>query len=122
VTVGHVYVIYTALARPQKDKITLCICAAEHLFFWINTNPQRHGFGQLPLTAADHDALSHDCFLDCSRVTTFAQHELHAAKHRGAISADFARRVVEFLQDDPPKTLPPRFVKLAVANLKSLYQ
>jgi hypothetical protein len=121
VTVGHVYVIYTTLARPPKDKITLCICAAENLFFWINTNPQRHGVGQLHLVAADHGALSHDCFLDCSRVTTFAQHELDAAQHRGTISADLARRVVEFLQNDPPKTLPPRFVNLAIANLSALF-
>lgn len=120
-TLGHVYVVYTVLARPPKDKITLCICAADNLFFWINTNPQRHGIGQLQLAAADHDALSHDCFLDCSRVTTFAQHELDLAQHRGPISANLARRVVAFLQSDPPKTLAPRFVKLAIANLSTLF-
>jgi hypothetical protein len=54
VIAGHVYVIYTALARPPKDKLTVCVCATESLFFWINTNPRRHGVGQLALTAADH--------------------------------------------------------------------
>jgi hypothetical protein len=120
VTVGHVFVVFTTLARPPKDKITLCICAADNLYFWINTNPQRNGVGQFPLAAADHGALSHDCFLDCSRVTTFPQAELDAAQHRGAISADLARRVLEFLQNDPPKTLPPRFVKLAIENLSAI--
>ncbi len=119
--VVHVYVIYTTLTRPPKDKIALCICAAENLFFWINTNPQRHGSGQLHLVATDHHALSKDCFLDCSRVTTFAPREMGDAKHRGAISADLARRVVQFLQDDPPRTLSPRFVNLAIANLSRLF-
>lgn len=102
---GRIYVIYTTLARPPKDKLALCICSAENLFFWINTNSQRHGIGQFQLTATDHDALSHDCFLDCSRVTTFLPQELAAAQQREAISADLARRVVNFLQNDPPKTL-----------------
>jgi hypothetical protein len=120
VIVGHVYVIHTTLARPPKDKITVCICAAENLFFWINTNPQRHGIGQLPMTAADHAALSHDCFLDCSRVTTFAKRELESARARGAISARLASRVVELLEKEPPKTLAPRYVKLALDNLTPL--
>ena len=115
---GHV--IHTALARPPKDKLTVCICAAENLFFWINTKPQRHGVGQLALAAADHGALSHDCFLDCSRVTTFSRDELDKARHRGAISAALAQRIVEFLENHPPKTLPPRFLKLAMANLSPL--
>ena len=117
---GHVYIIYTALARPPKDKLTVCICATENLFFWINTNPQRHGVGQFPLAAADHGALRRDCFLDCSRVTTFTEHELAEAQHRGTISRDLAQRIVAFLQDDPPKTLPPRFLNLAIDNLAAL--
>lgn len=117
---GHVYVIYSSLTRPPKDKITVCICATENLFFWINTKPQRLGIGQLALTATDHAALTHDCFLDCSRVTTCSQHELEKAQHRGPISTVLARRIVEFLENDPPKTLPPRFLTLAIANLTPL--
>lgn len=119
---GHVYIIYTTLTRPPKDKIALCICAIENLFFWINTDPQRHGIGQLPLRAADHDALTRDCFLDCSRVTTFSQSELGGAKTRGAISTELAKRIVELLRNNPPKTLPPRFLKLAIDNLATLFQ
>lgn len=119
--VGHVYVVYTKLARPPKDKITVCICAAENLFFWINTNPRRDGIGQVPLFEADHTALTHDCFLDCSRVTTFPPLDLAAAQHRGAISEAVARRIVAFLQDDPPKTLTPKFLNLAIVNLSALF-
>jgi hypothetical protein len=57
---GHIYIVHTALARPPKDKIALCICGGENLFFWLNTKPQRHGVGQLALVA---DALSHDCLI-----------------------------------------------------------
>ncbi|MDO8837395.1 MAG: hypothetical protein Q7V31_00595 [Parvibaculum sp.] len=120
--VGHVYVIHTALARPPKDKLTVCICATDNLFFWINTNPQRHNIGQLALVAADHGALKHDCFLDCSRVTTFSQHELDAAQPRGSISAALAQRIVALLENDPPKTLPPRFLKLAIDNITPLFR
>ena len=41
--------------------------------------------------------------------------------HRGPISASLARRVVEFLQQEPPKTLAPRFVNLVIANLSTLF-
>lgn len=118
--VGHVYVVHTTLARPPKDKITVCVCAADNLFFWINTKPQRHGVGQFPLAQDDHEALSHACFLDCSRVTTFLQHELAAAQHRGGISAELATRLIAFLEENPPRTLAPRMVRLATDNLKTL--
>jgi len=104
VIAGHVYIIRTTLARPPKDKITICVCAAENLFFWINSKPQRHGVGQIELTATDHSALTHDCFLDCSRVTTFSQREMNAAQHRGCISAALAERIVLALEGNPPKT------------------
>lgn len=116
-TPGHIYVINTALARPPKDKITLCICAADRLFFWINTLPNRTGIGQFELAAADHHCLSRDCYLDCSRVTTFPDHELVHAQARGPISADLASRIVQFLENEPPKTLAPRHVTLAISNL-----
>lgn len=119
---GDVCVVYTALARPPKDKITVCICATEKLFFWINTKPQHHGIGQVALAAADHVAFTHDCFLDCSRVTTFQPHELGNAQNRGAISAALAQRIVEHLETNPPKTLPQRLLKLAIDNLAPLFR
>jgi hypothetical protein len=120
VKIGHVYIIHTTLARPPKDKITVCICADENLFFWINTKASVHGVGQFPLTAAEHAALDRDCYLDCSRVTTFQPYELKKAIHRGPISCELAQRIVGYLTDEPPKTLVPRYLKLAIKNLSEL--
>ncbi len=114
---GHIYVIDTALARPPKEKITLCICAADNLFFWINTKPPRQADGAFPLAGDDHHYLTHNCYLDLSRVTTFPQSELDSAKHIGPISDDLACRVVKFLLETPPKTLAGRYIKIAIANL-----
>lgn len=119
-TVGHIYVIDTALARPPKEKITVCICTSDNLFFWINTKPARHGDGQLPLSKGEHFYLTHDCFLDCSRVTSFPPDELNAAKHIGPISREMAQRVIKLLVDSPPKTLPKRYADLAIQNLSAL--
>lgn len=107
--VGHVYVVHTTLARPPKDKLAVCICASEFLFFWINTKARSDGIGQLQLEAGDHAALNHKCYLDCSRVTTFPPVELRAAHHRGPISAALAERIIQSLTDFPPKTLAPRY-------------
>jgi hypothetical protein len=120
VNVGHVYVVNTTLARPAKDKLTICICAGDNLFFWINTDPRPHGVGQFALAADDHAALTRDCHLDCSRATTFLPNELRDAKHRGAISSDLAARIVQHLTDHAPKTLTPRYLKLAIDNLATL--
>lgn len=49
---GHIGIVYTTLTKPPKDKITLCLCADENLFFWINTDPRQRGVGQFALTAA----------------------------------------------------------------------
>ncbi len=116
-SVGHIYVIDTVLARPPKEKITLCICAKDNLFFWINTKPAYHGDGQFPLTKNDHHYLTHDCFLDCSRATTFPPNELNSAKHIGLISSELAGRIIAFLENTPPKTLAKRYADLAIANL-----
>jgi hypothetical protein len=89
---------------------------AENLFLWINTKPAPHNVGQFALTATDHGALTHDCFLDCSRVTTFAE-ELGSARHRGPISEALAARIVELLTEKPPKTLPGKHLKLIIASL-----
>jgi hypothetical protein len=117
VSVGHIYVIDTSLAKPQKEKITLCICAADNLFFWINTKAARHGDGQMPLGKDDHYYLTHDCFLDCSRVTTFPPSELANAKHIGEISKEFASRIVDFLKVNPPRVLSKRYIDLAISKL-----
>lgn len=120
--IGHVYVVHTNLCRPPKDKLAICICAADNFFFWINTIARSHGHGQFPLQHNDHAALTRSCYLDCSRVTTFSSHELVAAKPRGVISRDLAERIVEYLKNAPPKTLGNRYLKLAIENLSTLIE
>lgn len=117
---GHVYIVFTTLTKPPKDKITLCVCASENLFFWINTQPQRHGVGQFQLCTSDHAALSHDCFLDLSRVTFFQDSALDPERDRGCISRELAGRILEFLEMAPPKTLPGKHLKIAKATFKKL--
>lgn len=118
--VGCVYVVRTTLSKPPKDKLTICICAGENLFFWINTRPQSHGIGQIALAASDHSALTHECHLDCSRVTAFTPQELAVAKERDVVSPELARRIVAYLETTPPKTLAARHLNLAIANLSVL--
>lgn len=115
--VGEIYVIATNLTRPPKDKIVLCICAERNLFFWINTKAALHGQGQFALAAEDHPALSHPCYLDCSRVTTFSDGELAAARPRGPITAGLGEAIKAFLIETPPKTLTKVFFDLACENL-----
>lgn len=115
--VGDVFVIRTALSRPPKDKIVLCVCPATPLFFWINSLPRPHGVGQFQLVEADHGALRHDCFLDCSRLTTFPAGELAQKQARGPIRYELSQRIAEFLATNPPKTLPKIHLDLAVQNL-----
>jgi hypothetical protein len=120
VIIGNVYIVFTTLSRQPKDKITICISTQPDLFFWINTAPHFSGESQLPLSPSDHHALTHDCFLDCRRVTTFLPGELANAKDRGPISKALAGRIIAFLQAFPPKTLPAAQLKLAIRGLSFL--
>lgn len=74
----------------------------------------------MPLAANDHLALRHDCYLDCSRVTTFREQELLSALNRGPISAAVAGRIVDLLRDHPPKTLVASQRTLVINNLYGL--
>ncbi|MBJ6122693.1 hypothetical protein [Sphingomonas mollis] len=100
------FVVYTALSKPSKDKIVVCVGNNPPIFFWVNTDPRFHGIGQMRLSGNDHTALTHDCYLDCSRVTTFPAHELRAARQRDPITTDLADAIVKFLETEQPATLP----------------
>lgn len=120
IVAGHVYIVRTTLTKPPKDKIVVCICAADNLFFWINTMPRAHGVGQLKLQPSDHAALSRECYLDTSRATTFIAPELQGAQSRGLISKGLATRIVDYLANSPPKTLAPRHLQVAITNLSAI--
>lgn len=117
--IGNVYVVRTVLSNPPKDKITICVCTADNLFLWINTEARQRD-GQMLLTAADHSSLDRDCYLDCSRLTMFTAADLSGARDRGPITPDLAERIVEFLKVSPPRTLPGNQLNLIIANLSSL--
>lgn len=114
---GHLYVVHTVLSKPPKDKLAICVCGASDLFLWVNTNARQHGIAQMPLGTADHGALTHDCFLDCSRITTFRPNELANAIDRGIISAPLAARIAAFVAGNPPKTLTQGQAAMIAANL-----
>lgn len=122
VEIGGVYIVHTAMTRPPKDKIVLCIAVTPELFFWFNTAARHHGHGQLPVSPAEHpEVLTRDCHLDLSRVTTFSPLELSARRPQGVIRADLARRIVAMLQAGV-KTLPKRQGEIAAANLAARFQ
>jgi hypothetical protein len=103
---GHVYVVRTTLSKPPKDKIVLCVCDQQNLFFWFNTKPSPRGVGQLLCEPTDHNALTHQCYLDLSRVTTLLPLEINAAQDRGTITKTFADKAIEALNAGV-KTLTP---------------
>ncbi|MGR4844941.1 hypothetical protein ACIPSK_20380 [Rhizobium sp. LARHSG275] len=55
-------------------------------------------------------------------MTTFPAHELRSAQDRGIISSQLAKGIVDFLNANPPKTLPPAHVQLAIKNLQTVCQ
>lgn len=120
--VGDVVVVHTTLARPPKDKITVCVCTAPNQFLWINTNPARHGVGQFELAGDDHAALDRPCFLDCSRLTTFSEEEMATARNRGPITPNLAKRILEFIKENPPSTLRGFQVDIVVDAMAYLCQ
>lgn len=117
---GHVYVVHTTLTTPPKDKIVLCICAADNFFIWINTDPRHHGIGQFELASGDHPALRHTCYADLSRATTFQPRDLATARDRGIISQDLAQRLLTYLEANPPRTLAKRYADLLAQMLSDV--
>jgi hypothetical protein len=113
---GRVYIIFTTLTRPKpKEKIVLCVCENEELFVWFNTHAQPHGVGQLQCTRSDHPALTHDCYLDLSRVTTFRAAEIANAQPRAPIPDELKKKICSMVRAGIP-TLAPRYTKLILEN------
>lgn len=88
--VGDVLRVYTTLANPPKQKIVLYVGAG--LFLWFNTEARRRP-AQMPVALGEAPGISHDCFLDCGRVTAFTAPELDQAEHCGRASDKFLLRV-----------------------------
>lgn len=115
--IGDIWRVHTALARPPKVKIVLCIGHhfGRHLFLWFNTE-ERLRPAQMSVGANDAPGITRDCFLDCGRTTTFPDHELAKAQHCGVASAAFLTKVAEEVRERAA-TLPTRHRNAIVAAL-----
>jgi hypothetical protein len=108
------------LTRPPKDKIVLCVSVDPGPYFlWFNTLPRPHGDGQLAIAETEHSAISRDCYLDCSRMTTFSPIELATAAARDLASPGMLGKVLGFLEREPPRALPGRHRALIIEALRA---
>jgi hypothetical protein len=96
VNVGDIVRVHTTLATPPKYKIALCVGVhfGNELFLWFNTE-RRQRPAQMAVERRKVPGISHDCFLDCGRVTTFPALELATAQYCGRASTDFLLKVAD---------------------------
>jgi hypothetical protein len=96
VNAGDVVRVHTTLTAPPKDKIVLCVGVhfGNELFLWFNTDARQRP-GQMAVMRDEAPGISHDCFLDCGRVTTFPAHELVSAQYCGRAQGAFLMRVAD---------------------------
>ena len=117
VTVGNVYVVFCYYIKSPHDKISLCVCASSHFFFWFNSSPARHGIAQILIAAGEHHAITKDCYLDLSGVRVFTPNDIKPGDSRGPVSAALKARILAALSS-PIKLLPEAHRQLALANLR----
>ena len=119
--VGHVYIIDTVLTKPPKAKFAVCVCVANGYFLWINTKAAPHGRDQMALVAGCHQLVTHDSFLDVSRVVAHPPIELDEAREFACITKEIRDRIIALI-DAGTTVLSPRHAALIKANLMALYQ
>lgn len=123
-SIGKVYRVFTNLTKPSpKEKIILRVSDTECLYIWFNSKPQLDineniKIGQIPVVANAHEALSHDSYLDASRLIYHEQSEV--VREYSIISSHLATHIVSYLSETPPKTLTPQQIKMIVTNLSTL--
>jgi|GEM_PF-1541267 len=118
--VGHVYIVETVLTKPPKAKFALCVCIAHGYFVWINTKVAPHGNDQIALEAGIHELVTHDSFLDLSRVVVHSTAELEDAKEFPCISRDLRDRIIAAIEAGLI-VLPARHATIIKTNLIALY-
>jgi hypothetical protein len=96
VKVGRIYRIKTTLTKPSKEKIVLYI--GDDLFLLFNTDARARP-AQMEVAPGECPEITHKCYLDCGRVTTFSQREIDARAKCDHIDSDFAVRVVEEIEE-----------------------
>jgi hypothetical protein len=117
--VGHIYIVNTVLTKPPKEKYALCICVGPDYFFWINTDPRRHGRDQLALKKGCHNLVTHDSFLDLSRIVAHSAAELENAREFARISPELTGSILKTLENGL-YILPPQHADLVKMNLQQM--
>lgn len=114
---GNAYVIYCNYIKPPHDKICLCFCEVDRLFFFINSRPRPIADAQELIQVSDlPSAPTHDSYIDLSGPKTFSVADLAKAQDRGPLSAAAIERIRKRLQTGA-STLSGRYKSLAIANL-----
>ncbi|NJL06907.1 MAG: hypothetical protein HC900_00560 [Methylacidiphilales bacterium] len=108
------------LTKPPKVKFALCVCITHGYFVWINTKVAPHGKDQLALAPGCHPLVTHDSFLDLSRVVVHSTAELEGAKEFPCISRDLRDLIVAAI-DAGLIVLPLRHATIIKTNLIVLY-
>jgi hypothetical protein len=121
-SVGDVVRLFDGTMDNPKPKLFLCVCATEHWFFRINTNPYWPPHLLLPRTE-NEACLAHDCYLQLNGVVehyhVFVEDELRVpANHLGALSVDTLRNLIAFLPT--VKTLTAGERDSIIANLTAV--
>jgi hypothetical protein len=100
VNVGDIFRVHTTLANPPKQKIVLYVgrLGDIDLFLWFNTEARRNRPAQMQVKPGQAPGISRDCFLDCSRVTTFPQRELEDAVLCGRVNREFLLGVAQEIE------------------------
>jgi hypothetical protein len=117
--VGHVYIVFTALTRPPKEKYALCVSAENEWFVWFNTNPRHGGDDQLLCKAGCHELIEHDSYLDLRRVVMHSQAEIDAGKEFACISPALRDHILAFAEQGL-KVMPKGQCRVLLAGLRSL--
>jgi len=116
---GHVYIVFTALTKPPKEKFALCVSQENEWFLWFNTLARPHGRDQMGVMAGCHQLIVHDSFLDLSRVVHHSAIELEAGKEFGCISAELAASIAAFIEHGI-ELMPQRHIDIVRASMTAL--
>lgn len=116
---GHIYIINTAIANPQKEKFAICVGVVEKFFVWINTLPRPHGKDQLPITSGCHELVTHDSFIDLSRVVIHDGWEFDDAKEFSQIDKTLCTAILNALSAGL-EVMPPRHSDIIYKSLSAL--
>lgn len=116
---GHIYIVFTALTKPPKEKYALCISEPNEWFVWFNTLARSHGRDQFQVASGVHELIVHDSFLDLSRVVFHSAAEIEAGKEFACISKSFRDEIVAFVTAGL-EVMPERQSQIVLANLTAL--